>query len=223
LGEDPLWIAVKSTTVLTKNQSISRGEYKLSPSGKFKIGLDPDGELVVIDIKSSSVAWSSGKNGAETCVFQQDGNFVCRDGLKRTTWATDTSGNAGARLTIDDAGVAAIMLGTSEIWTSDGSKNFGQDVITVIPSNPNSIEFPETVVLESGGRLMKGKYVSSPEGNYKIGINEEGNLLFQDNLSNTIWHANVQGGNEAVMQADGNFGTSYFCFFCLILCHTGRS
>ncbi|KAL3913615.1 MAG: hypothetical protein SGILL_006418 [Bacillariaceae sp.] len=209
LGDDPLWTAVRSATALIKDQTMRRGEFKPSPSGDYKIGLETNGELVVKDEQSNTVTWRSGREGGDTCLMQNDGNLVVKNGNGSAIWSSTTDGYPGARLTIDDAGKAFIMHGTLELWNSaDGKKQIQQQVIAVAPPpvfNPNTIQHKEAVVLESRQHLTRGRFMSSPSGNYKVGLNSAGDLLFQDRNDNMIWHAGIQGGADAYMQPDGNF------------------
>jgi hypothetical protein len=204
LDDDPLWTANLAATALVKEQSLRRGEFKPSPSGYFKIGIENSGELVVIDTRSDTETWRSGKTDGQTCIMQQDGNLVVRNADSVAIWTTGTSGHPGARLTIDDTGVASIMLGTAEIWNLSGGK---QGTIRAFrpAQNRNTLDFKESVVLNPRQSLLKDRFFSSPSGNYKVGLNAVGNLVFQDSVERTIWDAKVSGGVEAYMQPDGNF------------------
>ena len=73
------------------------------------------------------------------------------------------------------------------------------DPVTVIPS-----EFPQGVVIASNRFLEVGDFVSSPSGEYRAGLNEEGNLILEDTSFNVIWSAGITGGHRAYMQSDGN-------------------
>jgi hypothetical protein len=206
LNEDPLWMAVRSATALSTNQKLFRGEYKPSPSGNFKIGLQEIGELVIRDNKSNTVTWSSGVPDGDEVMMQDDGNLVVRNSALTAIWASATGGQAGARLTVDDAGVGAIIQGTTEIWVTIGADQQNNIVPETKPVvNPNALSFEENLVLDPLQSFPKGKFISSPAGNYKVGLNNAGNLLFQDSNDNIIWHANILGGVEALMQHDGNF------------------
>lgn len=136
--------------------------------------------------------------------MQEDGNLVVRDSGTAAIWSTATGGNPGARLTIDDNGLASIMLGTTELWNLGGTTQVTIDVVRPV-QNPNSLKFEESVVLNPLQNLPKGRFALSPAGNYKVGLNGDGNLLFQDSGNRIIWDARVTGGVEAFMQADGNF------------------
>lgn len=204
LGEESLWNAVLSATVLLKQQSFRRGEFKPSPDGNFKIGLDNDGELVVVDNQTNEKTWRSGKTGGQIAFMQEDGNLVVRNSESSAIWSTVTGGNPGARLTIDDTGLASIMLGTTVLWNLSGSTQSTIDVVRPV-QNPNTLKFDESTILGPRQSLPKGRFGLSPAGNYKVGLNGDGNLLFQDSGDRIIWDAAISGGVEATMQPDGNF------------------
>lgn len=204
LGEDPLWTANLAATALVSGQSLRRGEFKPSPSGYYKVGLETNGELVVIDNRSNSKTWNSGTTGGQNCIMQDDGNLVVRNGDSAAIWTTATGGDPGARLTIDDTGMVSIMIGTTVIWNLDGTTQVNIDVVQPV-RNPNTLDFEESVVLSPRQSLPKGRFALSPAGNYKVGLDGAGNLLFRDSGDRTIWDAKVSGGAEAYMQPDGNF------------------
>jgi hypothetical protein len=206
LGDDFLWTANLAATALLKEQFLRRGEFKSSPSGYYKIGLETNGELAVVDNRSNTKTWQSGKTGGHMCIMQDDGNLVVRNADSAAIWTSDTGGYPGARLTIDDSGVASIMLGIAELWNSSGGKQTTIQVVQLQPDpNRHSLDFERSVVLNPRQSLPKGRFASSPAGRYKVGLNGDGNLLFQDSGDRTIWDAKVLGGIEAFMQPDGNF------------------
>jgi Carbohydrate binding module (family 6) len=79
------WMSIEGpldgrSTVLESDQVLNAGEFRSSPRGLFKAGLDDSGQLVIQEGSSSTVIWSSGKSGGSTCYMQRDGNLVVRDG-----------------------------------------------------------------------------------------------------------------------------------------------
>jgi len=189
---------------LMKDSKISRGKFIPSLNGHYKIGLvDSTGEFVIIDNNSNAITWSNGVLGGEESIMQGDGNLVVRNDDGKAIWNTESSGNNGAHLTINDTGIAAIVLKSNKIWTTTSADLINPKHEDVL--NPNFRNFPEEVVLKSRDSLVRGKFVSSPSNKYNIGLNDVGDLLLQDSNQNTIWNANVKGCIEATMQPDGNF------------------
>lgn len=193
MGDNALWTAIQAATALTQQQSLGKGEFRPSPSGKFKIGLDGNsGELVIVDTTINTNVWGCGSTGGNLLVLQADGNLVVKDGINNYIWSTDTHRHAGARLTLEDSGEAAIMHGTFKVWsTVDTSK---KPIL-----NPNFQKFGEKVVLNPLEILTKGTWVYSPSSSYKIGFSSEGDLLFQDSGDQIIWRANVKNGGTLIV------------------------
>mmetsp|Transcript_1303 Transcript_1303/g.1685 ORF Transcript_1303/g.1685 Transcript_1303/m.1685 type:complete len:466 (-) Transcript_1303:410-1807(-) len=65
-----------------------------------------------------------------------------------------------------------------------------------------------SVVLESGKAMQPGTFVNSPNGRYKFGMANNGDLRLYENPNNIlVWQAFSEGANRASMQSDGNFLT----------------
>lgn len=215
-----------TNSFLTKDISLSRGQFIMSPNGLYVMGLvGSTGELVIMDntvAEGKTITWSNGVLGGELIYMQVDGNLVVQNGDSKVIWNTESSGNNGAQLTIDDTGTASIVLYDSTnkiIWTtiepgtsydsnSDANASSSTNISNkaLFGNNPNSKRFAEKVVLNSLEKLPRGKFVSSPSDNYNIGLNNAGDLILQDSSNQRIiWNANVKGCATATMQPDGNF------------------
>jgi hypothetical protein len=76
---------------------------------------------------------------------------------------------------------------------------------TFAPSNAPSIGiYPKTTVLESRNALQRGDFVSSPSGEFKVGLSILGEFVLQDSAESLIWKANVTDAFELFLQLDGN-------------------
>jgi hypothetical protein len=71
--------------------------------------------------------------------------------------------------------------------------------------------YPSTVVLESGGFLELGQFVCSPNGDFKVGLRSDGELVLKESSSGaTLWSAGIinrHGSGRAYrcfLQSDGN-------------------
>lgn len=85
MGPNIDWMSIEGpldgrSTVLESDQELKTGEFRSSPRGLFKAGLDASGQLVIQEGSSSTNIWSSGKSGGASCYMQRDGNLVVRDG-----------------------------------------------------------------------------------------------------------------------------------------------
>ena len=216
---------IHEVTALAKDGKLSRGQFILSPNNHYKIGLvDTTGELVVMDNNSNSIKWSNGVLGGQASYMQGDGNLVVRNDDSKAIWNTESSGNDGAHLTIDDSGIASIVLTNNnnndnnsnsytKIWTTtattrndNDNDNDGRYDLPTFNSglNPNFRSFAEEVVLKSRDTLSRGEFISSPSNKYSIGLDNFGDLHLQDSDRKTVWKANVEGCDSATMQPDGN-------------------
>ena len=113
-------IIPEEIVVLYPNEFLIAGQFRHSPNGRFKVGLnEKGGDLVLMEVNSyeESVIWSSGTNSGlnlnstrETkCFMQTDGNLVLRDlQTKASVWMTRTHDNLQARLVLDDSGRVAV-------------------------------------------------------------------------------------------------------------------
>ena len=109
--------------MLYPNEYLEAGQFRYSPSGRFKVGLtERDGNFVLTETNlfGERVVWSarvdSGSNWVSTlearCFMQRDGNLVLRDSqTKKSIWMTGTHGNEQARLVLNDSGQLAVRSG----------------------------------------------------------------------------------------------------------------
>jgi hypothetical protein len=67
--------SIRRSTVLEPDRLLMKGDYRFSPGGRFKAGLDDSGILTIQEDASSTVIWASGTTGGETCYMQKDGNL----------------------------------------------------------------------------------------------------------------------------------------------------
>ena len=112
--------------------------------------------------------------------MQGDGNLVVYNSANAPLFATNTSGNPGADLVLSDGG-------TLEVLSSSGSVLWG-----------------EPDVLVGGKSLAPGQSITSPNGQFRLALQNDGNLVEFDGAS-PAWAAGTNpGGTSAVMQGDGN-------------------
>jgi hypothetical protein len=103
------------TTVLGPNGRIGQGTFLASPSGGYKLGLSNSGDLVLM-ASNGGVVWSAGVSGGQYCYMQSDGNLLIRASNGSLKWSAETSNNPGARLVIDDGGLASVIHGSTPLW-----------------------------------------------------------------------------------------------------------
>jgi hypothetical protein len=113
------------------DQCLSRGVWPLdhvsSQNGRFTLQMQTDGNLVLVDYGENpprafwaTNTWNSGGNVA---YMQRDGNFVLYDLYADALWASNTAGNPGAYLSVNDHGVLEVFSPTGALLWSSG--NYG--------------------------------------------------------------------------------------------------
>lgn len=106
---------------LKSGEMLLRNNFLRSPSGRFKLEMQGDGNLVVYD--GTEPIWASNTTWPYPGVrvtMQQDGNFVMLADYNKVSWETRTAskGNAGAALTLRDNGNVTIDVNGRRVWTS---------------------------------------------------------------------------------------------------------
>lgn len=98
---------------LNANQAIT------SPSGRVRLVMQPDCNLVAYQQPKNSAYWASntaGKGSNCSARMQPDGNFVVYDGSNKALWASGTAGDTGATLGMNDDGNVVLNRGGRFIW-----------------------------------------------------------------------------------------------------------
>ena len=181
-GSTPLW----ETNTLTGSPVLLPGQSITSPNGQFVLTFQTDGNLVEYS-PAGQPLWASGttNEGAVEAVFQTDGNLVVYgtpnpDGSERPLWASGTGGNPGATLHVQDDGNIVIYQGSTPLW--------------------------ETNTLTGSPVLLPGQSITSPNGQFVLTFQTDGNLVEYDAANQTLWASNTggEGAVEAILQTDGN-------------------
>lgn len=214
-----------------------RGNFGLSESREFEVGLNNNGNLVIRRTgNGSGVVWmlTDGINGVVTgdrFYMQQDGNLVMRTEDRKAVWTSKSADNkrSGHALGINNCGGIAVFRTADPkvlFWT--GGLVCGElppapspvrQPIAVPPPMPVFVpnplpngpdDKPYSVVLASGEQVLeRERFVSSPNGRFKVGVNSAGQLILQ--RGNTkVWTLTDKYGDQVsnisrmYMQADGN-------------------
>ena len=174
-GSTPFWA---TPGILVQGATLGSGQSLASPNGQYKLVMQGDGNLV--EYFGSTVVWASGSSGAgATAVMQGDGNLVVYNAAKAPVFATGTSGHSGAYLVLGDDGELEVTSGSTPFWATPG-------------------------ILVQGATLGSGQSLASPNGQYKLVMQGDGNLVEYFG-STVVWASGSSGaGATAVMQGDGN-------------------
>ena len=193
-----LWELVPANLPIPSGTPLFPGDSMTSPSGRFELSMQTDGNLVLYALGaggSSRALWSSGTNGKTVveAVMQSDGNLVVygpnkAGGFLNPLWASNTSGNPGATLAIGNDG--------SLVIEPAGGGNPIRVISAALPS--------------SNQTLLVGDSITSPNGQYELTLQSDGNLVLYalgaEGPKAALWSSGTKGkaAVEAVMQDDGH-------------------
>src|SRR5487761_2299629 len=167
-GTTVIWA---TTAVLTPNATLVATQSIHSPNGQFRLSMQGDGNLVLYD--GATPAWATGTSGVGNyAVMQGDGNLVLYSAANSALWASNTSGNAGADLTLSDAGVLGVDSGTTVIWAA-------------------------TAVLTPNATLVATQSIRSPNGQFRLSMQGDGNLVLYSAANSALWASNASGNAGA--------------------------
>jgi len=122
--------------VLCPGMGLGIGEYITSDSLSFKLLMDDDGNLKVIDGSDNDVLWSTGQNiGGVRFLFQADGNGIDFDANGKLIWSTKTAGRPNSIMVIQNDGNLAIydVQTGKTLWQTGTSQ----------ANSPNLVPFPD--------------------------------------------------------------------------------
>lgn len=105
------------TNQLGVNERLNQGEFVCSPDGSYTFGLDAAGADLSL-WEGTTKLWSAvtGNMGNNTyLIMQDDGNAVVYSS-EGVLWASNTEGNSGAYLTIENGGIVEIVYQGNAIW-----------------------------------------------------------------------------------------------------------
>ncbi len=89
-----------------------------SPNGFYRLTYQADGNVVILDLRTSAVRWSSGTSGTTgQLLMQEDGNLVIYNGAGVAVWQSATPGYPGAYFQLIDDGRLVIFSNISQaLW-----------------------------------------------------------------------------------------------------------
>ena len=179
----PPLAAQADSSILGAGQTLSAGGKLLSPDGHYQLIMQSDGNLV--DYSWPRALWASstaGKSGADL-EMQTDGNLVIYAPGHVAVWASNTAGHSGAYLVIqNDANMVVVSPSGQPLWAS------------------GAVDYQ----LQPGQHLSPGWQIQSPDRNYRMVMQSDGNLvLYTGNTAR--WASGTSVANSDLeMQSDGN-------------------
>jgi hypothetical protein len=170
--------------------------------------------------------------------LQRDGNLVMRTEDNSAVWTSKTAGTrTDYSFGINNCGgIAAFRSSnpTGLIWTGGIQENCGDSspyqsptlapvslpvanptlspvvIPKPTPDSNQPTRKPQSVVLATNGRILeRDQFVSSPNGEYNVGLNSNGNLIVREG-NNKVWtlmdknREEIKNISRMYMQSDGN-------------------
>jgi hypothetical protein len=186
-GNAPLWTSGTVNSGLGAGETLKPGEFLTSPHGQYALRMQADGNLALYT-EAGRRLWESdtdGHGGAYAEVQASDGNLVVYSPERQPLWSSGVAGYPGATVALQDDGNLVAYAGGRAIWAS-GTVNGG---------------------LGPDERLNGGEYISSPDGEYRLEMQTDGNLVLTAKDKQALWATGTNGnpGAYVVMQrSDGN-------------------
>ena len=193
--------------VIAPGSDSAKGSSWSSPNGNYHLDWQKDGNLVLYD-KGGAVKWQSGTNESpapwerntpqvNTFRMQGDGNAVIYRNKTEPKWTTSTMSMSAYMEVLDVGQVAIFGADGKSLWQSgQGSIATSKIIKAKVLGN----------VIKSGETPPKGSQWSSPNGNYFLFWQEDGNLVLKDKSSRVIWASNSNSLNcrTFTMKPDGD-------------------
>jgi hypothetical protein len=189
LGSVPPASAAAGTNVLVAGERLAPGQSLVSPNGALRLVMQTDGNLVMYE-PNGRWRWQSSTvgNAGAFAIMQGDGNFVVyrADGVPLWDAFTAGAGRGGDRVVLQDDGNLVIYGPAGSTWATFTSW------------------YPDQIA--AGGTLVPGQNLQSPNGQYLLKMQTDGNLVMYRPDGQWMWHTNTAG--QAVsglsVQGDGN-------------------
>jgi RHS repeat-associated protein len=172
---------------LFATQILASGACLESPSGRYMLLMQSDGNLFIYDRSVGQVTWAANTYGHPGAVasLQSDGNFVVYDTNGIGIWSSGTYGTFSERLDMQDDGRIIIYKSAWNSGTSTG--NFNQTTIAH-PACDVGTGTGWTGVLGTGSCFV------SPNGRYELLMQTDGNLVLNNigvTPAQTLWSTNT--------------------------------
>ncbi|SEU12117.1 putidacin L1 family lectin-like bacteriocin [Pseudomonas graminis] len=197
------------SSVLPPKQSMTIGQYLVSPNGRYKLVLQSDSNLALWDTQSTAgnAIWAGNLDQPysmnlthekiKTTRFYVSNSGYLEDSLRQRMWMMNTNNASDnglwdrSHLVVqDDANI--VILDIRAVYSSNRSAK-------LLPNTGDVTIFPPGMSLEVGRQY--------PAGDFFIVFQADGNLVVYTKSGGVVWHTETYGkdAKTAVMQTDGNF------------------
>jgi len=176
-------------TELAAGTELKSGSWLASSNGDYRLAMRADGNLVLYWKGHPLWASNTAKHPGARLALQTDGNLVVYQG-NRPIWSSGTSraGNALYYLSLQDNGNVTIYSPARKpIWATNTAVGVGR------------------TELVAGTELMGGSWLVSPNGDYRLAMQADGNLVLYWK-GHPLWASNTakHPGARLALQTDGN-------------------
>ncbi len=177
-------VAAPPNDFLSLGQALNRGETLNSLTGKYRLILQLDGNLVQYN-SSNQPIWYTGilDATADYLIMQHDGNLVLYNSSNQPVWYTGAIFSAAEFVVQDDGNMVMYAAGHNSLWTKS---------LTTIQS--------------VGNTLFKGQMKISGTGGYYLIMQQDGNLVFYNTQHQPLWTPGIHNAtaDRLELQSDGN-------------------
>lgn len=171
------------SAVLPMGSRLASGQSITSPNGLYTLVLQGDGNLVEY---GSRALWASGTrgSGAQYLILQGDGNLVLYTGSGQAVWATYRFATDVRALSVNsDASLQITRATGATLWSAE----------------------PRPDILTINDQLVPGQYLTSLDGQYRLILQTDGNVVLYSMTNVAVWDTATFGPMARLtMQADGN-------------------
>ncbi|WP_309116117.1 S8 family serine peptidase [Saccharothrix sp.] len=183
----PEWTPVADRIV--RGESLTVGQQKVSPNGQYKLGVEADGSMVLRNA-ANAIVWHSQTSGrgAVRAELQHDGNFVLYARGGEARWHTSTYNTPVDRIVVQNDGNVVAYGPSGYYWH-------------------RLLSTPAKDRVAKGQMLIRGETKTSPDGKYRLTLQNDGNLVLYNASNQAEWHTFTYNSDvtRAELQSDGNF------------------
>src|ERR1700731_2854076 len=114
-------LAAAGATYLAPNESLTGGQYIVSPNSQYVLYMNTDGNLILFVWSAAPrVLWQTGTSGhsGSSLVQQADGNLVLYDSGGHAYWATNRFGASSILFLQSDGNLVVYNQSASPIWAT---------------------------------------------------------------------------------------------------------
>jgi len=177
-----------------------------SANGLYILAMQTDGNLVLSDQNQSQVLWqanTAGNPGAYLRLQSDDGNLVLsNESTTAALWSSNTVGTADPMLVMQNDGNLVLYAngtGTKAPTPAWSTGTFSPGVTGCTTSSPS--------VLHGGQTLTMGGCLLSPNGQYELIMQNDGNLvIYYERSPDALWSTATSGSSGAYLRLQGDDG-----------------